>query len=1047
MRDPAGHMDLSGASAASGPALPEAAPTQTSELPDLAPRNHGPRIGTRFLRFALVGASGVVVNALLLLLLVERFHSPVLLASLLSIEVSTLSNWALNRAWTWKDRAGGWASLGRYHAVAVGGMAIQWTILGFAVHALGVHYLLGSLMGVAAATAWNFLGNDRLAFALQDGPTSRLRRATWYATALLVQLAIAAVMTHPWDSFVFQKSVTDFLVHGITPYTVAMESPSYIFPGPSLPLISQWYAYPPLPLLLMSGTYAPVAFGAVTSPWMARILLKLPFILGTLGFAWAARRLIATAPGSDPDVAVRQGDRAERWILLNPLFLLVAGVWGQFEALLLMLVLLSVLALRSERWMLGGLAFGGALLLKIFPVYLGPLLLVHLVRKSGWRAAFLYFGAAGILFTALTLPFYLAEPHGTLQQIFLMHAERPPARFAPIAALFVGSEWVLPAGSPGSDAMASVFGRLSFAVTAIVIAALAAAYARRPATERTLLLFLALSMTGGLLATKVFNEQYTLLPLGLLAAARFHPEAPSGRAWPVLSKVLTAGTWAMLATALLDNFHVFGYLPPDIAAGVLGADPPVATRRVAAALGLPVSYFLYILAFATRCALVVPFVLALKLLKEPVLEGLRSIEHSVERVPSLLRGAVPGRAIVLAGVLATLIALPLSAAISPALLGNGAHESRTAEVPDRAVLAELRTDWYNPTNDPTLVSGTWAGVELVPIDGHFNMNARKASSDLATLRAAGVDAVLVHLNPDYPSGASAVRTVAESLAMPYALALDVGPGTASVPLEEDTARELRSAMMGPGADWWGGRWHLTADGRDLIVLSGVDRVMPGYTPAEHRFVLESYAARHGLDDADASLTAAAASPPTAPAAFAGTDGVSALWRDAYAEAATAWWALAIDGAPHEAVFMTDAPLPSAFASRWLGDRSADQPPALEGSAAATARWATLDGELAPDAMRPAWLKALWAEPTAVVVPWNDFSAQRAVEPTVQHGDAMLRETASWAYAFHHPSLPAPPPVSESGRTLNEILPPPAANSADGEVTAGQPAVAADAPPT
>lgn len=1026
-------MDVSGASAAPVPAPPVEGASGTA-----------PRFGTRFLRFALVGASGVVVNALLLLLLVERFHAPVLLASLLSIEVSTLSNWALNRAWTWKDRGGGWASLGRYHAVAVGGMAIQWTILGFAVHALGVHYLLGSLMGVAAATAWNFLGNDRLAFALQDGPTSRLRRATWYATALLVQLAIAAVMTHPWDSFVFQKSVTEFLVHGITPYTVAMEAPSYIFPGPSLPLISQWYAYPPLPLLLMSGTYAPVAFGAVTSPWLARILLKLPFILGTLGFAWATRRLVATAPGTDPDVAVRQGDRAERWILLNPLFLLVAGVWGQFEALLLMLVILSVLALRSERWMLGGLAFGGALLLKIFPVYLGPLLLVHLVRRSGWRAAFAYFGAAGLAFTALTLPFYLLEPHGTLQQVFLMHAERPPARFAPIAALFVGSEWILPPGSPGSDAMASVFGRLSFAITAIVLAALAAAYARRPATERMLLLFLALSMTGGLLATKVFNEQYTLLPLGLLAAASFHPEAPNGRAWPVLGKVLAAGTWAMLATALLDNFHVFGYLPPDIAASVLGADPPVATRRVAAALGLPVSYFLYILAFATRCALLVPFLMALKLLKAPVFEGLRSLEHSVERIPSLLRGAVPGRAIVLAGVVAALIALPLSAALSPALIGHGQQESRTAELPERAVLAELRTDWYNPTNDPTLVSGTWADVGLVPADGYYNMNARKASSDLATLRAAGVDAVLVHLNPDYPSGASAVRTVAESLAMPYALALDVGPGAASIPLEEDTARELRSALAGPGADWWGGRWHLSADGRDLVVLTGVGRVAPAYTPAEHRFVLESYADAHGLGEDDPAVVAAAAVPPATAAALAATDGRSALWREAYAEAATAWWALALEGAPDEAAFVTDGPLPAAFAARWLGSRPAGHAPAAEGGATAAARWATLDGPLDPDSLGVAWLGALGTEPTAVVVPWNDFADQRAVEPTLQHGDALLRETRSWTYAFHHPSLPAPPPVSESGRTLNEILPPP---SGDASIATGEPGVAtADAPP-
>jgi hypothetical protein len=270
-----------------------------------------------------------------------------------------------------------------------------------------------------------------------------------------------------------------------------------------------------------------------------------------------------------------------------------------------------------------------------------------------------------------------------------------------------------------------------------------------------------------------------------------------------------------------------------------------------------------------------------------------------------------------------------------------------------------------------------------------------------------------------------VRTVAESVGMPYGLSLEAGPGTGVIALEEATARELRSAMAGPGADWWGGRWHLTVDGHDLIVLTGVDRVAPAFTAAEHRFVLEAYADAHGLADADAGLAAMAAAPPRALADLAAGDAVSATWRQAYAEATTAWWRIALGGAPSDAAFATDAPLPAAFAGRWLGDRSADQPKALDGSAVAAGavRWATLTGPLTPDTLRPAWLKALWAEPSAVIVPWNDFANAQAVEPTVQHGDVMLRETAAWAYAFHHPAEPAPPPVSETGTSLNEIVPP------------------------
>ena len=831
-----------------------AAPAVSTPDPAPAPRASLPK---RFLSFAVVGASGVAVNALLLTLMVEGLHWPVLLASLLSIEASTLSNWSLNRVWTWRDRKGGWASLGSYHMVALGGMAIQWTILTAATTTLHVHYLVGSLAGVAAATLWNFLGNDRLAFALR-GPSAGVRRVMWYATSFAVQLLIAAAMTHPWDTFVFQKSVSDFLLHGTTPYQVASQAPGYIYSGESLPLTAQWYAYPPLPLLLMSATYAPVAFGAVTAPWLARILLKLPFLVGTLGFAWAARRLIATVPDADPAAAVRLADRAERWLLVNPLFLLIAGVWGQFEALLLMCLTLTVLAVRQQRWALAGAAYGAALLLKVFPVYAAPLLVVHAWRTGGWRAVAKSTGVAAALFAAITLPFYLVDPHGTVQQVLLMHAARPPARFAPVAALFVASQWVL--SPPVSlDTLAAVFGRLSFAVTAVVITALAAAYAKKPATERNLLVFLAYTVTGGLLATKVFNEQYTLLPIGLLALVRFHPHGPHGSGARAVRKLLDSATWAMLAAALLDNFHVLAYLPPDVAGPLLHSTTPVAIRHVASAFGLSVANFLYTLGFLVRVVLLVPFSQAIRLMATPLKQGLAALEHGVERLPKLLRGSVPARTWVAAAALTAIVALPMSAAFAATPVGPGASASN--QLGPRSVLAELRSDWFNPANDPAIASGTWTGVGLVPADGHYNTNAREVASDLATLRAAGVDAILVQLNPDYPLGAAAVRAVAEGDGMPYGLSVDLASFAGHdgrVALDDASARQARSAMGGPGAGWWIGHWHLEVDHHPVIALSDVALVQPGFTPGEHRFALQAYAAAHALSDNDAALVSAAA---------------------------------------------------------------------------------------------------------------------------------------------------------------------------------------------
>lgn len=980
-----------------------------------------PRTLGRFLRFCLVGASGVLVNAGLLLLLVEKLGLPILVASLLSIEASTLSNWALNRSWTWKDRRDGSASasLGRYHAVAVGGMVLQWSVLAVLVQALDVHYLLGTLAGVAAGTLWNFLGNDKLAFALQDGASSGARRVAWYATAFLLQVAIAAVMTHPWDTFVFSKSVADFLTTGTTPYEVAMDAPAYIYPGGTLPLTAQWYAYPPLPLLLMGATYAPVAFGAVGLPWLARILLKLPFLLGTLGFAWATRRLVAGTPGADGGRAVRLADRAERWILLNPLFLIIAGVWGQFEALLLMLLVLAVLGLRAGKLGLGGLAYGGALLLKIFPLYVGPILLIHLVKTRGWKASLRFFGAAGGVFALVTLPFFLLEPQGTLQQILLMHAERPPARFAPVAALYLASRWLTLnyGGLPSVDTLAAVYSRLSFALTLLVVAALATAYGRRQATERNLLLFLGLTMTGGLLATKVLNEQYTLLPLGLLAAAHFHADA-AGRRHPGLLPLLTAGTWAMAVAAMVDNVHFLRFLPPDIAARVLGAPVPVVTRQLADAVGLSVANLRHVLGFLTGVGLVVPLVLALRILYAPVKEGLIVLEHAVERVPALLRGAAPGRVVVAGAAILLVFALPLSAALAPqhAL----AHDGRPAdaELPNRAVLAQVRSDWYNPTNDPAVAAGTWAGIAAEPLAGHYNSNARKATDDLAALRAAGVDAVLLEVNPDYPAGASAVRRVAESVGMPYALSVDLrdaADGDGRIRLDDASARDVHALLSGPNIEWWNGQWHLSKDGAHVVVLSGVGSVQPGLTDGELRLALRAYALAHGLPDGHPTLLAAAAAAPLAPADLEADTAIAAVWREALSAAPALWWALAVNGAaPGPLAFVTDEPLPALAGLAWLGDASVEQPAALDGQPDGALRWATLGGELTVDSLRPAWLKALWAEPSAVVVPWNDFAARRAIEPTQEHGTILLEATAEWADAFHNPEKPREPSGSPAG---------------------------------
>ncbi|MEL6188162.1 MAG: GtrA family protein [Myxococcota bacterium] len=135
-------------------------------------------VSARALRFGAVGLSGVFVNLACVQALVVVLGWPRLVGLPAAIEVSILTNFLLNDAWTFRDRtegaaAGFWARLGRYNLVALVGLAIQVVIAETAARGLetagwkplgaGIH--VAALAGIAAATGWNFVSSLRFTWA------------------------------------------------------------------------------------------------------------------------------------------------------------------------------------------------------------------------------------------------------------------------------------------------------------------------------------------------------------------------------------------------------------------------------------------------------------------------------------------------------------------------------------------------------------------------------------------------------------------------------------------------------------------------------------------------------------------------------------------------------------------------------------------------------------------------------------------------------------------------------------------------------------------
>jgi len=119
---------------------------------------------TRFLKFCLVGASGVLVNEGLLWILEQFSGLSLALSSGISIEASIISNFTLNDFFTFSDRRTVGARfflqrLGKFNIVSLVGLGLNMGLLLLLTNVFHLYYLVANLGGIAAAMLWNYMVN------------------------------------------------------------------------------------------------------------------------------------------------------------------------------------------------------------------------------------------------------------------------------------------------------------------------------------------------------------------------------------------------------------------------------------------------------------------------------------------------------------------------------------------------------------------------------------------------------------------------------------------------------------------------------------------------------------------------------------------------------------------------------------------------------------------------------------------------------------------------------------------------------------------------
>ncbi len=121
----------------------------------------------RFLKFIAVGATGVIVNNGVLVFMVSSGLLHVQGASLVAIEASILSNFALNNLWTFRHRKGEHFhfKLAKYHGSVALGAAVNYITLTVLL-ASGLQLLVSNTVGILLGFFLNYLLSEKYVWKL-----------------------------------------------------------------------------------------------------------------------------------------------------------------------------------------------------------------------------------------------------------------------------------------------------------------------------------------------------------------------------------------------------------------------------------------------------------------------------------------------------------------------------------------------------------------------------------------------------------------------------------------------------------------------------------------------------------------------------------------------------------------------------------------------------------------------------------------------------------------------------------------------------------------
>ena len=242
-----------------------------------------------------------------------------------------------------------------------------------------------------------------------------------------IQLAIGAFTAHPYDGRVFMA--TGYLVaHGNSPYVPTNVSKifgSSLFPDP-VPGIG----YPPPWSLVLALSYL-VSYNVIPNLILYNLAIKIPIVFGNILLALLVGKMVLGATSS-----TAKSESATRFMLFNPFVIYTTAIWGQFDTVSVLLMLLAIFEFTQNRRRLSAIALGGAIALKLIPVVLLPLLIFCERKRENWLRAFEYLALVAIVVGLSCFPFLIGWSVKPIIDNWNVHFVRIGA-FSPMNVLLI----------------------------------------------------------------------------------------------------------------------------------------------------------------------------------------------------------------------------------------------------------------------------------------------------------------------------------------------------------------------------------------------------------------------------------------------------------------------------------------------------------------------------------------------------------------------------------------------------------------------------------